>query len=93
MASAQKSVTLAPEQIRQIEEALSSFQHNVNNKLSLIAAATEVIRRRPEMSGRMIGSIEEQPAKILKEVGVFCGLLENLLQIESRELSAPGEIG
>jgi len=77
----QEPVTLAPEQIRELERRLSDLRHNINNHLSLIVAALELIRRKPETAARMIETIAEQPPKVLGELMVFSDLLESTLHI------------
>ncbi len=47
------------------------MRHNVNNQLSLIMAATELIRRRPENSERMWTTLSDQPHKIAESITQF----------------------
>jgi hypothetical protein len=54
-------VTLSVEQVSELNRKLSDLRHDVNNKLSLIAASVELIRRRPEISARLLNSIDQQP--------------------------------
>jgi hypothetical protein len=77
----QEPLTLTPEQIQEVERRLSELRHNINNNLSLIVAATELIRRKPEMASRMAESIAEQPPKVLNELRSFSDDLESLLRI------------
>jgi len=74
-------VTLAPGDIQELERLLSEVRHNINNNLSLIVAATELIRRKPDMAARMMETIAAQPPKILSELKVFSDRLEAMLQI------------
>ena len=81
MPSPQQSVTLAPEQIQELERRLSDLRHNINNNLSLIVAAIELLRRKPDLAMRMVETISEQPSKILDEVKQFSDQLERALHI------------
>ena len=47
-------VTLSVEQICELNRKLADLRHDVNNKLSLIAASVELIRRRPEIAERLL---------------------------------------
>lgn len=74
-------ITLTPAQLQAINENLSSLRHNVNNYLSLIVAATEVMRRRPEMANRLLDSLVDPPQKITTEIRDFSDMLEQVLHI------------
>ncbi len=71
MALPQTPVTLTPEQIGELNEKLSKARHDVNNCLSLVVAAVELMRRKPELAPRMIESISQQPDKIISEMRTF----------------------
>ena len=49
------SVNLTAEQIQDLNKQLSTMRHDINNYLSLVLAAAEVIRRKPEAVERMTG--------------------------------------
>lgn len=57
-------VTLAVSQIDQLNRQLTNLRHDINNHLSLMLAAAEVIRRKPEAAERMSATFEEQPRKV-----------------------------
>ncbi len=57
------------------------MRHNVNNHLALIVAASELIRRKPEMSQRLVDNIMQQPERIMAEIRSFSGDLEALMGI------------
>ena len=71
MATPQSPVTLTPEQIAGLNEKLSVTRHDINNNLSLIVAAVELIRRKPEMTPRLLESIGQQPDKIIAQMRAF----------------------
>jgi hypothetical protein len=57
-------VNFSVEQIQELNQKLSTLRHDINNQLSLIMAATELLRHKPQMAERMIGTLSEQPGKI-----------------------------
>ena len=74
-------VTLTAEQIRELNERLSTMRHDVNNHLSLISASAELLRRRPENTARFLESMLEQPRKISEVVAQFSADLESAFHI------------
>jgi len=74
-------VTLNAEQIAELSKKLASMRHDVNNNLSLIMAAVEILRRRPEAAARMLDSLAEQPHKIGKSIAEFSSELETTLRV------------
>ena len=62
------SIALSTEQIAELNQKLSVMRHNVNNHLALIVAASELIRRKPEMAPRLIENIMQQPERIIAEM-------------------------
>jgi hypothetical protein len=74
-------VTLSVEQVSELNRKLSAMRHDVNNKLSLIAASVELVRRRPENSGRFLNSLDEQPRIIAEMISQFSADLEAALRI------------
>ena len=57
------------------------FDHEVNNQLSLIVAALELVRFRPEMRDRMLNTLSEQPPKIIAEIAKFSAEFEQTFGI------------
>ena len=84
MAAPDAPVTITPAQIEEISAQLSDARHNINNHLSLIIAAVELIKRKPDSAERMTATIAQQPDKIISEMRGFSEKFEQLLQI-SRE--------
>lgn len=74
-------VTLTPEQVAELNEKLSVTRHDINNNLSLIVAAVELLRRKPELAPRMIESISQQPDKIIAQMRAFSANFEASLGI------------
>lgn len=74
-------VTLSAEQIAELNQKLSNMRHDVNNNLSLMMAAAELVRRRPESAERMWKTLSDQPHKIAECVTEFSRELETILKI------------
>ncbi len=74
-------VTLSVQQLEQLNKKLSALRHDVNNHLSLVVAAAELIKFNPEMAVRMSTTLSEQPPKISEEINKFSAELEKVLGI------------
>lgn len=74
-------VTLSAEQIAELNQKLSNMRHDVNNNLSLMMAAAELVRRRPDSAERMWKTLSDQPHKVAECVAEFSRQLEALLKI------------
>lgn len=67
----QQPVTLTVEQVTTLNKELSNMRHDINNQLSLILAAVELIRAKPHMTERMIATLLEQPPRIADTMQKF----------------------
>lgn len=74
-------VTLTSEQVAELNKKLSTLRHDINNHLSLIVAAVELIKYNPEVANRMSATLAEQPPKISEELGRFSNEFEKILGI------------
>ena len=83
-------VTISPAEIAKLQEKLSNLRHNVNNHLSLVLAAVELIRRKPDLAQRMADNIGTQPEKIVEELRAFSVEFEATLGI-TREKKAEAD--
>lgn len=81
MALPNHPVTLSIEEVDQLNRKLSTMRHDINNQLSLIVAAVELIRHKPDLAMRMITTVAEQPAKIGESIKKFSGEFETALRI------------
>lgn len=75
-------VTLSIEQIAELNRHLSNMRHDINNQLSLVLAATELIRAKPQMVERMTATLAEQPPKITASLVKFSNEFEKALSIK-----------
>ena len=74
-------VTLSIEQLTDLNRKLSTMRHDINNNLSLMMAAAELIRHKPQMAERMLTTLFEQPPKITESIGKFSAEFEKLFGI------------
>lgn len=74
-------VSLSVAQISELNEKLATLRHDINNHLSLILAATELIRHQPQTAERMAATVGEQPPKITNAMAKFTAEFEGLLGI------------
>lgn len=74
--------TLTPEQVAEFNSKLSEMRHNINNYLSMVIAATELIKRKPEGADRFLEMIGQQPPRIISELQQFTNEFEKTLKIE-----------
>ncbi len=73
-------VTLTPEQIQELTQNLSHMRHDINNYLSLLVAAMELIRHKPQTAERMLSAMSEQPPKIAEAMKKFSVEFERALR-------------
>ncbi len=81
MALPNAPVTLTVEQVEDLNRRLSHMRHEINNHLSLIVAAAELIRLKPELMQKMSASLVEQPPKITSEMTRFSAEFEKAFGI------------
>ncbi len=82
MTSPSSTVALTATQVDELNKQLSTMRHDINNHLSLIMAAVELIRRKPEAAERMAATLTEQPAKITDSMRKFSAQLETTLGVK-----------
>ena len=81
MALPTEPVTLTDAQLDELNRKLATMRHDINNHLSLVVAAVELIRHKPQMAERMIATLCEQPPKIADAIGKFSSEFEKTLGI------------
>ena len=74
-------MTLSVEQIEELNRHLANMRHDINNNLSLIMAATELLRHKPHMLERLTGTLVEQPPKITDALGKFSAEFEKIFDL------------
>jgi hypothetical protein len=60
------------------------MRHEINNQLSLIVAAVELVRFKPDLRERMLETMGQQPSKITAEVAKFSSEFERTFGITSQ---------
>jgi hypothetical protein len=74
-------MTLSADQVRDLNQRLATMRHDINNHLSLVMAAVELIRHKPQMSERMLNTLTEQPPKIMESIAGFSAEFERTLGV------------
>jgi hypothetical protein len=74
-------VTLTLEQLGELNRELATMRHDINNNLSLIVAAAELIRHKPAVAERMMVTLGEQPGRITAAINKFSTSFEQTLGI------------
>lgn len=74
-------VTLTVEQLAELSRQLSLMRHDINNHLSLIMAAAELLRLKPELTDRMQTMLREQPGRIGESLAKFTAQFEQTFGI------------
>ena len=74
-------VTLTVEELVELNRKLSAMRHDINNQLSLIIAAAELIRHKPQTAERMMATLVEQPPRIAAALQKFSTECESALGI------------
>jgi hypothetical protein len=74
-------ITITPEQLKQLNEHLSHMRHEINNQLSLVVAALELMSFKPDLRDRMLETLGQQPPRITAEVAKFSAEFERAFGI------------
>jgi hypothetical protein len=78
-------VTLSAEQVEDLYKKIAKLRHDINNHLSLVVAATELIRLKPEQAEKMAATVAGAPMKISEAVGKFSSEFEQLLKAAAQK--------
>jgi len=81
MALPSEPVTLNVAQLDELNHKLSEMRHDINNHLSLIVAAVELMRHKPQLTERMVKTLSEQPTRITESVRRFSAEFEKAMHI------------
>lgn len=83
-ATAANEVVLSEAQVAELAEQLAVMRHDVNNHISLIMAAVELITRKPEAAARLANTLRGQPARVAASMKLFTAQFETALGIPPR---------
>ena len=64
-------LTLTSGEVAALYDKLRMARHNINNSLSMIIAAAELVKLKPDAAPRLVDQILEQPDKIMAELTQF----------------------
>jgi len=78
-------ISFKAEQIEELNRKLAHMRHDINNMLSLIIAAVELIRSKPHMTESLVTTLLEQPPRITASMAEFSTEFERAFGIERRE--------
>ena len=81
MALITSPITLTEPEVAELDKKLSEMRHGINNHLSLIIAAVELLRIKPDSAASMAATLNEQPTKITNELRKFSIEFDRLLGI------------
>jgi hypothetical protein len=73
--------TLTVAQLTELNQKLAHMRHEINNQLSLVVTALELMRLRPELRDKLLLTIGQQPSMILAEVAKFSSEFEQAFGI------------
>lgn len=68
-------------QVEELNRKLSVLRHDINNQLSLMLAASELIRHKPQLADKMMATLAEQPPKITAAIAKFSEEFESAFGI------------
>jgi hypothetical protein len=74
-------VTLSVAQLADLNRKLSDMRHDINNHLSLMVAAMELIRHKPDSAARMVTTMAEQPSRIGESLKKFSNEFDRIIGI------------
>jgi hypothetical protein len=74
-------ISLTPEEIGALNQKLSDVRHSINNHLTLVVTALELMRRKPDAIPRMLDTLVEQPQRIRDDILRFSLEFEHTLRI------------
>ena len=80
--SPSQPTALTSAQVEELNKQLTTMRHNINNYLSLMMAAVELVRRKPEAAERMASTLTEQPLKVTEAMKKFSAEFEATLGIQ-----------
>lgn len=77
-----QAAALTNDEVAELNKQLATMRHDINNHLSLMMAAVELIRRKPEAAERMANTLVEQPTRITESMKKFSAQFEQALGIK-----------
>ena len=81
MALPTQSVSLSPAEVGELNTQLSELRHTINNHLTLLVTALELIRRKPDAAERLVSTLLDVPNRIRTDMTQFSEQFEGFLKI------------
>ena len=78
-------VCLTPRQVADLNARLAELRHGINNRLTKIVAAAEILQRKPEMIAVFAPQLIAEPQLISDDVAAFSRLFEEALGIDGSQ--------
>ena len=85
MSELPQPVCLTPNQVARLNERLAELRHGINNRLTKIVAAAEILQRKPELISVFAPQLIAEPQHISEDVVAFSRLLEEALGLRGNE--------
>jgi hypothetical protein len=82
MGSPTQTITFDPDQVAALNRMLSDARHGINNHLTLISTAIELIRRDPSAAARLVQTMADRPELIRDEMTRFSSAFEEAFGIK-----------
>lgn len=76
-----QTVTFNPDQVAELNRMLADARHAINNHLTVITTAIELIRRDPSAAARLVQTMTGRPELIRKEMLQFSSAYEQAFGI------------
>jgi hypothetical protein len=74
-------ISLGPTEVAELQRQLSEMRHSINNHLTLLVTALELVRRKPEAAERLVANLLEVPARIRTDITQFSEQFERTLKM------------
>ena len=85
MSTPADTVILTRQQVEALNKHLATMRHDVNNSLSLVVAASELIKFNPASAERMANTLAEHPPKIGDLLAKFTAAFEETLGLDKSQ--------
>jgi len=79
MSEPPQPVCLTPSQVADLHTRLAQLRHGINNRLTKIVAAAEILQRKPEMMAVFAPRLIAEPQQISEELAAFSSAFEEAL--------------
>ena len=85
MSEVSQPVCLTPSQVAGLNARLAELRHGINNRLTKIVAAAEILQRKPDMIAVFAPQMIDEPQRISDDVAAFSAAFEEALGLRGNE--------